>query len=474
MNIQTNKFPHHIFRAYDIRGQVTLLNEVLVHAIACAFVERFQQLQQSTVVLGYDARLTSPLYSKIIKSVLQPHFNLIELGCCSTPQMYYAALQHQGSGIMITASHNPKSDNGIKWMVQGRPPSPQDIQHLAQIAEGYMHTLPMPYSHLDTQKDADQCLHAYIQQILSDIHLQRSFKVVVDGLNGSAGATAVQVLERLGCQVIAMRCEANGEFPLHAPDPSKAKHLQALQRKVSEHQAALGIALDGDGDRVVLVDDRGHIIRADRLLALLAKICLKQCPQAEVVYDVKCSSLVRQTIERCAGKATMIRTGSSFLRQYLAQSKGRAVLGGEYAGHYVFNDGRGLGYDDGLYAALRILEYLSQTEALCLSQLMTQFPERCSTEDNYIHTHHLNPTELLAQIAIAAEQVADAELSQIDGIRLDFEQGFGIIRASNTGEYFTVRFDADTPAELTRIRQVFASLFSDHYPMIAQDILNAQ
>ena len=224
---------------------------------------------------------------------------------------------------------------------------------------------------------------------------------------------------------------------------------------------------------MVILDENAHIISADRLMALFAQICLRANPHREIVFDVKCSSMVRETIEKMGGKATMIRTGSSFLRKYLTQSKGQAVFGGEYAGHYVFNDGRGLGYDDGIYAALRVMEYLCESpKETTLSQVLAAYPERCYTEDTYISTHSTNPKKVLSEI----EQLSTgygAELIKIDGIRLDFDHGFGIIRASNTGEFFTVRFDADNPSRLDEIRQTFASMLHDHYPMIAQDILKA-
>ncbi|TCM67569.1 phosphomannomutase/phosphoglucomutase [Acinetobacter calcoaceticus] len=473
MNIQPNNFPYQIFRAYDIRGEVNFLDAHLINAIACAFVQKFQLKGQTQVVLGYDARLTSPTYAQIIKQVLTEYFEVIEIGCCSTPQLYFAAHQYQGNGIMVTASHNPKSDNGIKWIIQGDPPTPESIQYIATLAERYyqrqqiLESLPLrpPQYHTDS-------FFAYTTALLSDIQLKRPLKVVVDGLNGSAGQSAQYVLKKLNCELISLRCDANGHFPDHSPDPSQAIHLQQLRQQVLAHSADIGIALDGDGDRVVLVDEQANIISADRLLALLAQICLAQNPAGEIVYDVKCSTLVRQSIEALGGKAKMIRTGSSFLRRYISKSKGEAILGGEYAGHYVFNDGRGFGFDDGLYAALRVLEYISEYPNLTFSDILSAYPERFHTEDTYISTHNTHPATVLNEIANSSQQF-NAQLSEIDGVRLDFDHGFGIIRASNTGDFFTVRFDADTLSNLNKIRHTFVSMLSDHYPMIAQDILNA-
>lgn len=480
--IKMNDFPFKIFRAYDIRGKIEVLKPELIQAIASALADQFIANGQKQITLGYDARLTSPAFAQIILHVLQEkNIQVIEIGCCSTPQLYFAARQTQGNGIMVTASHNPKSDNGIKWVMCSEPPSPEMIQNIGIAAAGYLNQNSVEQietirSHfrdlsLPHQLKSEYC-QSYQAALLKDIHLPKRLKVVIDGLNGSAGFCANLVLKKLGCDVIAIRCNADGNFPDHAPDPSQATHLELLRQNVLNHQADIGIALDGDGDRVVLLDEHAHIISADRLLALFAQMCLKDHPQHEIVFDVKCSSMVRQAVERLGGQPKMIRTGSSFLRKYMSQSKGQAVFGGEYAGHYVFNDGRGMGYDDGLYAALRVMEYLCLFPQATLSEILAHYPDRFYTEDTYISTHHTDPKIVLNEIE-ALSQNFGAELSKIDGVRLDFEHGFGIIRASNTGEYFTVRFDADCPNRLDEIRQTFASMLSDRYPMIAQEILQA-
>ncbi|OTG63525.1 phosphomannomutase/phosphoglucomutase [Acinetobacter silvestris] len=472
MNIPI-EFPHQIFRAYDIRGKVELLNPAIIHAIARALVSQFQKMGQTQIVIGYDARLSSPTFAKIIEQVfIQHQFKVVAIGCCSTPQMYFAARQTHGNGIMVTASHNSKTDNGIKWVIQTEPPSPEMIQDVGELASQLLFNQPQMFELFPVEHDikSEFCV-SYQSVLLQDIQLKRQFKVVIDGLNGSAGYCAQQVLTKLGCEVIALRCNADGHFPDHAPDPSQAKHLELLRQNILHYQADFGIALDGDGDRVVLLDEHAHIISADRLLALCAQMCLESHPKHEIVFDVKCSAMVRQVVEQLGGQAKMLRTGSSFLRRYMSQSKGFAVFGGEYAGHYVFNDGRGLGYDDGLYAALRVMEYLSQFPDMTLSKILAVYPERFYTEDTYISTRGIDPQILLREIEESSHHL-DAVLSNIDGVRLDFKYGFGIIRASNTGEFFTLRFDADSPAHLDNIRQIFASMLSAGYPVIAQDILH--
>lgn len=474
MNTLSPLFPRQIFRAYDIRGKISLLNAQVIHAIAHGLAEQFKACGQNQVVIGYDARLTSPRYAKILIEYLHEQgIHVTEIGCCSTPQMYFSARDANGNGIIVTASHNPKEDNGVKWIIQSEPPSPEMIQQVADIAEEHFFKINTKYEDdlQEHQIKAAFCLN-YQTALLTDVKLNRPLKVVLDGMHGSAGRCADLVLQKMGCEVISIRCQANGEFPDHAPDPSLAIHLIQLQKKVLLHQADLGIALDGDGDRVVIVDEKAHILSADRLISLFAELCLSSHPAHEVVFDVKCSTMVKNTVEQLGGQAKMLRTGSSFLRRYLSKTKGAAVFGGEYAGHYVFNDGRGFGYDDGLYAALRVMEYLSQHEQKTLSEIMQKYPDRFGTEDTYISTDQTDPQQVLAFVESHCGEL-NALISKIDGIRLDFNDGFGIMRASNTGEYFTVRFDADSSTGLDEIRQNFVSILSEQYPRIAQDISNA-
>lgn len=470
--LQSN-FPFNIFRAYDIRGKVTLLTPQCICSIAEALADLYLQQQQHKLVLGYDARLSSASYAMLLKCTLERKgLTVILIGQCSSPLMYFSARQTDGNGIMVTASHNEKTDNGIKWILKGLPPTPEMIQHIAQEASHYFNPTPctVEESHPFIAK---QTYEAYETYICQDITLTRPFKVILDGLNGSAGQIAEKLLKKLGCNVIALRCEANGNFPDHAPDPSKEQHLIQLKQFVLQHQADIGLALDGDGDRLVIVDELGQIITADQLLSLFSEMCLKQHAEHEIVFDVKCSAMVKKTIQRWQGIPKMLRTGSTFLRTYLSQSNGQAVFGGEYAGHYVFNDGRGLGYDDGIYAALRILEYLEQSEARTISELLRNYPKTASTQDTYIQVNDIDIQTLLTDFEQASQRLA-VECHKIDGIRLDFADGFGIIRASNTGEYFTVRFDAINQARLNQIRETFAFILREKYPKIAQNILDAQ
>ena len=472
MGSMNHPFPMHIFRAYDIRGKVSLLGAGIIDAIAHGLAQQYQAAGQTRVAIGYDARISSPAFADIIARIFKDYsLEATIIGCCSSPMLYFTARQFDGNGIMVTASHNPKEDNGIKWIIDGEPPCPEMIQQVAQLAKSHCDSQLITLAELPHQIIPEFCMQ-YQQGILEDIQLKRSFKVILDGLHGSAGRCADLVLRKMGCEVIALRCEANGHFPDHAPDPSQDKHLETLRQTVMQQQADLGIALDGDGDRLVLIDEHGQIITADQLLCLFAEICLSDSAPRQFVYDVKCSTLVRDTVQRLGGEPVMIRTGSSFLRTYLNQSQHQAIFGGEYAGHYVFNDGRGWGYDDGLYAALRVMEYLDQT-GQTLAQALAAYPKRHGTEDLYISTRQVRPVELLNFVEQQSARI-NAQISKIDGIRLDFEDGFGIIRASNTGEYFTVRFDANNAQGLNEIRHLFVAMLRDRYPEIAQDILDAQ
>ena len=472
MGSMNHPFPMHIFRAYDIRGKVSLLGAGIIDAIAHGLAQQYQTAGQTRVAIGYDARISSPAFADTIARIFKDYsLEATIVGCCSSPMLYFTARQFDGNGIMVTASHNPKEDNGIKWIIDGEPPCPEMIQQVAQLAKSHCDSQLITLAELPHQIIPEFCLQ-YQQGILEDIQLKRSFKVILDGLHGSAGRCADLVLRKMGCEVIALRCEANGHFPDHAPDPSQDKHLETLRQTVMQQQADLGIALDGDGDRLVLIDEHGQIITADQLLCLFAEICLSDSAPRQFVYDVKCSTLVRDTVQRLGGEPVMIRTGSSFLRTYLNHSQHQAIFGGEYAGHYVFNDGRGWGYDDGLYAALRVMEYLDQT-GQTLAQALAAYPKRHGTEDLYISTRQVRPVELLNFVEQQSARI-NAQISKIDGIRLDFEDGFGIIRASNTGEYFTVRFDANNAQGLNEIRHLFVAMLRDRYPEIAQDILDAQ
>lgn len=457
--------PRKIFRAYDIRGNVALLTAEWVREIAMALGLTYIAAKQTQIVVGYDARLSSKHYGHIMtETLLSLGLDVISIGCVSSPLLYFTALQYGGNGVMMTASHNPVTDNGVKWLVQGLPPTPEQIQHIADIIEQQTSiTEPM----LTTGSKREQvAFPAYLEFFQNDFQFKIAHRISLDGLHGSAGWIARDVLQQLGLQVEALHCEPNGKFPLGAPDPSDTQRLTKLRQSVLEHHAVMGIALDGDGDRVVILDERGEAVSPDRLMSLFAKICLRAHPATEIVCDVKCSTMIVKTVHQYGGRFSMIRTGSSFLRHYLAQH--HAHFGGEFAGHYVFYDGRGKGFDDGLYAALRLLEHLEHT-GQSLTQALQEFPERIATQDVYIDSNDIDHYSLMCHIEQHVDS-ANISLCKVDGIRLDFADGFGLIRPSNTGDYFTVRFDADSIDHLNQIRQIFTDILQHDFPQIAQAI----
>lgn len=472
-----------IFRAYDIRGRVEDFAPPNIMAIAHALASEYQHRQQTQLVLGHDARLDSPFFAHIFYQILVSYgLNVSFIGQCSSPMLYFSAQQHDGNGIMITASHNPKQDNGIKWLMQNLPPSPEDIQHIGYLAHNYFNqhdlhqhtTIPTSNSNLDNHFES--YYQQYQDYILKDIHLHQPYKVVIDGLHGSAGHIAVRVLQALNIDVIPLRCHADGSFPDHAPDPSVEQHLTLIKQRVIAEQADLGIALDGDGDRLVLIDEYGQSIDADRTLCLFAELCLTSQPQREFVYDVKCSNMLKQCISKHHGIPKMIRTGSSFLRNYLQQQP-NAIFAGEYSGHYAFYDGRGLGYDDAIYAGLRLIEYLQQTGQR-LSEALRNYPPRHACSDLYIPLNHYSSSEVIQHFkqhvgeCMQHHYDSDYELSEIDGIRFDFPEGFVLLRASNTGDYFTLRFDGDSAQSFAHTQQILIETFITDYPHIADYLSN--
>lgn len=470
-----------LFRAYDIRGHIDDLTAPVVYAIAQGLLKHYQQYSSAKeIVIGYDARLASSHYAYLIQHVfLQAGYHVVIIGRCSSPMLYFTAQYFAGNGIMVTASHNPKHDNGIKWICHSLPPSPQQIAQVGIHAEQcYQPNIAFPtFSQLSSFKKQiqfDKYFQYYHNYIIQDIRLEYAFKIVLDGLNGSAGRIAERLLNTLNCEIIELRCNADGHFPHHAPDPSVEAHLTQLKQAVIQHQAHLGIALDGDGDRLVLVDEYGEMIDADRLLCLFAEICFKsnQHQQCEFVYDVKCSTAVQKTIQHYGGTATMIRTGSSFLRNYLIEAQGKAIFAGEFSGHYAFYDGRGLGFDDAIYAGLRVLEYLSQHQ-LSLAQALSAYPKRVASEDIYLYCSTQDIQQLLAYLSAQAKSIP-ATLNHIDGLRFDFNHahinGFIILRASNTSESLTVRIDANSIDGFHYIQQQICTLLEAQFPHLAQEI----
>ena len=458
-------FPAHLFRAYDIRGSIDDLSNSMVSNIGRALGSQLRQQDQYQVVVGFDARSSSTGYAKLLRQALSDcGLTVIDIGLVTTPICYFAAAQHDGNGIMVTGSHNPADENGVKWLIEHRSPTPEAIQQLKQRIEQEDFTEGLG------QVRAQSYTEDYLNQLQEDVLLSQSVHISIDGMNGSAGQIALTAFQAAGCEVSSLNTEPNGMFPNGAPDPSKTEFLQELSNDIVISGSSIGFAFDGDGDRLVVLDSQGEVISPDRLITLFARMCLDSNPGSDIIFDVKCSRMVSSVITQEGGRPIMVRTGNTFLRQALTNPDYQAVFAGEFSGHYFFNDQRGHGQDDGLYAALRLLEWLD-TQGQTIEQALADIPKRVSTPDLYLALEATNATELLAAFELEAAQLSDAKISTIDGIRLDFDYGFGIIRPSNTGNFLTARFDGDTDDNLQVIRSTFARLLQPLDERLAKLIL---
>lgn len=464
-NPSVSRFPAHLFRAYDIRGAIDDLSTELVSKIGRALAAQLRQQDQYQVVVGYDARTSSSGYAKLIREAcVASGLTVIDIGRVSTPLCYFAAARHDGNAIMVTASHNPAHENGMKWLIAHQSPSPEAIQHIKQriIDQDFVEGLGVIHS--------QSYLDDYLSLLQDDIILSQPVRVSIDAMHGSAGEIALAAFNAAGCEVSSLNIEPNGMFPNGAPDPSKPEHLQELGNDIVISGSQIGFAFDGDGDRLVVLDQQGQVISPDYLISLFAKICLDSNPGSDILFDVKCSRMVSSIVSTEGGRPVMLRTGNTFLRQALRDPDYQAVFAGEFSGHYFFNDGRGHGQDDGIYAALRLLEWLDN-RGQTLEEVLAELPVRVSTADLYLPLDGTSASEILEAVATDAATIADAKISTIDGIRLDFNHGFGIIRGSNTGNHLTARFDADTAENLRLIRNTFARLLREHNPRLAELIL---
>jgi phosphomannomutase/phosphoglucomutase len=459
--LEKGGLPKHIFRAYDIRGKVTDLTSELMKPIARALGSELRARGQIEVVVGFDARTTSEQYAEIMRNgLVECGLQVIDIGMVPTPVMHYAARQHQGNGIMITASHNPAEYNGVKWLMQQQSPLPEDIDAIYKRAqdqsftEGKGRLRKISYS------------AEYLDDMLNDVMLSEDLNVVIDGMNGVMGELAQQAIETAGCTVVDLDIKPNGTYPHGNPDPCEPNRLTELSQQMVISQADIGFAFDGDGDRMVAVTKDGTVVTSDQLIALFSMMILESKPGADIVFDVKCSRMVSQTITANGGRPIMSRSGNTFIRHAVMSETNEVAFGGEFSGHYFFNDGRGHASDDGLYAALRLMEWLGH-RGQTLDEVLKTLPSRVGTADIYLPLDQDLPPDFFAALASDAAEVAGATLTTIDGVRLDFQDGFGIIRSSNTGAFVTLRFEAENATSLDHIRQTFHDLVQKHQPSLA-------
>lgn len=438
-----------VFRTYDIRGIVgEQLNEHAFYTLGQAISVQLQKLQRRTILLARDGRLSSETLTKALcQGLLDSGIDVVDLGAAATPVMYYAT--HESgidSGLMVTGSHNPAEYNGIKMVLAGQTLVDRDITNLYDlvIAQQFI----SGSGHYETRDIMPQ----YLQRIFSDIKLYRPLKVVVDCGNGIAGPVIADFLQRIGCDVIPLYCEVDGRFPNHHPDPTVEANLRDVQQAIAQHQADIGLAFDGDADRLGVVTNLGEIIWPDRLMMFYAKAILKDQPGATLVYDVKCSRHLTEVIRTAGGMPIMCPTGHSIVKRIMKEKQ--AVLAGEMSGHIFFKD-RWYGFDDALYSACRLLELLSQS-SLSTSEQFATIPNSINTPEIKIPISE-NSKFLFMQQFSSKAQFPDAELITLDGLRVEFSHGWGLIRASNTTPCLVARFEAKDNESLKTIQALFKS-----------------
>jgi len=444
-----------IFKAYDIRGIVaTQLTPQTTELIGQVLGSMAIENQVKGLVVGYDGRLTSPMLAKsLINGILSTGCNVFEIGEVTTPMVYFANYELKTySGVMITGSHNPPEYNGLKMVMAGDTLSGDKIQQIYQRIQDKQ-VIKGNGVHY-----CENILEAYFTKITSDVKLARRMSIVVDAGNGVAGKIAPQLYRRLGCKVLGLFCEVDGNFPNHHPDPSKPENLNDLIHALNTTETEIGLAFDGDGDRLGVVTKDGNIIYPDRQMMLYAADILSKNPQGKIIYDVKSSRLLADWIKENQGTPIMCRTGHSFVKAKIKETG--ALLAGEMSGHIFFND-RWNGSDDGVYAGARLLEILAQVEDP--SELLNALPNAISTPEINIPVEFEGEQHrIIAELSQTAKFEGSQEIITIDGLRVEYPDGFGLVRASNTTPVLVLRFEAETSSALKRIMDQFRKILSAH------------
>ena len=440
-----------IFKAYDIRGVVpsTLTEEVAYH-LGHAFGTHAAAHGETVVAVGRDGRLSGPALSQaLIRGLVDVGVQVIDIGAATTPMLYFAASTLCASGIQVTGSHNPKDYNGFKMVLGGRAIYGDEIQSLRTIMQNETWVLKSGGNVKQVDVTAD-----YQARIVSDIRLQRPMKIVVDCGNGIAGATAPSIFRAIGCEVIELFSEVDGNFPNHHPDPSKLDNLKDLLHALKNSDAEIGLAFDGDGDRLGIVTKDGNIIFPDRQMALFAQDVLSRVPGGTIVFDVKCSQRLAPAIRQAGGEPLMFKTGHSLIKAKMKEIN--SPLGGEMSGHIFFKE-RWFGFDDGTYAGCRLLEIVSKSADA--SVVLNALPTSFSTPELNVACAEGEPHRVsaaLLDLAASGNLPSPAfkpEVCAIDGLRIDWIDGFGLIRASNTTPVLVLRFEGHTPEALSRIEK---------------------
>ena len=435
-----------IFRAYDIRGIVDeQLSDAMLYHIGLAVGTQVKRNGEDSIAVGADGRLSSPRLSQALMAGLaDTGCRVLNLGAVPTPVLYFGVKTlGTASGIMLTGSHNPSNYNGCKIVIGGHTLANDSIIALYDLIklQDYELGIGAIEEHIIDQ--------VYRDRIDSDVKLARPLKVVLDAGNGIAGDIAPKLFKQLGCDVIPLFCEVNGNFPNHHPDPGKPANLVDLQAAVAKHKADIGLAFDGDGDRVGVITETGQMIYPDKLLMLFAEDVISRNPRAEIIYDVKCTRLLEPFIQSKGGVPTMWKTGHSLIKSKMIETG--ALLAGEMSGHIFFKE-RWYGFDDGIYSAVRLCEILASTSESA-SAMFRRFPEDVSTPEINIQVTEEEKFDLVTQLQSA--HFPTGKVSTIDGIRVDYVDGWGLVRASNTTPVLVLRFEGQNQAVLQRIKEEF-------------------
>ncbi len=436
-----------IFRAYDIRGIVeTALTPDATRQIGMAFATEALRQKQRTVVIGRDGRLSSPMLSQALSEGLRSGgCDIIDIGMVPTPVLYFATHKlNTGTGIMVTGSHNPPQYNGLKMLIAGNTIYGDSIKSL------YQNIINNDLSSGEGSYREEDMLQPYLETIVNDINLARPMKIAVDCGNGVAGVIATQLFTQLGCEVTELFCDVDGTFPNHHPDPSRPENLEDVRAAVTDKQLDLGLAFDGDGDRVGVIDEKQNVIWADRQMMLYAADVLKRKPGAQIIFDIKSSTNLASVITELGGEPLMWKTGHSFIKAKMKETG--AELAGEMSGHIFFKE-RWFGFDDGLYSAARMLEILSQKDETS-SAVFAQLPDSFNTPELQIQFEEGEHYKFMEQFK-QESSFTGAHISTIDGMRVNYDDGWGLIRPSNTTPCLVLRFEANSEQRLAEIQALF-------------------
>ncbi|QFU77628.1 phosphomannomutase/phosphoglucomutase [Halioglobus maricola] len=451
-------FPAHIFRAYDIRGDArSELNEELIAQIGLAIGTIAGEMNEQSLLVGCDGRKSSPaLKAVLIRALMESGRDVIDIGLVPTPVLYFATHHLEcRSGIMVTGSHNPKTDNGLKIVLNRQTIAAGGIEQIRD------RVLAGDFSHGSGRMIKEDVVPAYVEEIAHDVAVAVPLKIVLDAGNGATSAIAPELFEELGCEVVPLYCSVDGDFPNHAPDTSDEANLTDLIEAVKEENADFGVAFDGDGDRLAVVTSSGRIVRSDILLMVFAEDVVSRNPGADVVFDVKCSRNLTQLITQHGGRPVLWKTGHAFMKEKMAETG--ALLGGEFSGHMFFGE-RWFGFDDGMYAAGRLAEILG-THGSTLDELIDRFPATVNTPEILIPVDDRGKHAIVERIVAGAE-FSGGRVNTMDGLRVDFAEGWGLVRASNTTAALTARFEAESEEALENIKNEFREQISVTAPSL--------